>query len=209
MPEPEPGPTLGTIPARLDPEDNMRRLATAATVAAAASLVCACSSTKHTASSTPPTSGPSASSAPGGGSSPSAPGATIPPTTILASSVHALNEPVSVAGGSLDVFSYTAPATPNVKSAKPAPAGKSYAVVDVQSCVGASGGASAGPADFVLQLTDGSQTGPRVGVRDPAFVILQLKANACTRGFITFSIPAGARATQVLYAPSGAAWRVS
>ena len=164
----------------------------------------ACSSAHHAtnaATTTRPGAPPTVSS---GGSGPAT------STTVAVSSTNAVGARVASAnGGSVTFFSYAAPVTPNDRNAKLAPAGKEYATADVQSCAGPAAGTSAGPADFLLQLSDGRQVGPRITVRDPGLSITVLKANGCVRGFITFEIDAGATASLLVYIPESAAWHIA
>ena len=181
-------------------------------LSAVVAIVCvsACSSSKHSPQAASRT---TTSAGANGATASSSPATTAVPvstsTTVVVSSTHQMGQSVTVAGGTLTVFSYTAPTTPNDKNASAAPAGQMYATVDVQFCIGAAAGESAGPAEFALRLANGVDVHPRVGVRDPAFIVHRLQAHQCNRGFITFQIASGEHASAVVDATSANAWQIA
>jgi hypothetical protein len=110
-------------------------------------------------------------------------------------------------GFAVEVLGYTAPVTADDASVKP-PSGQVFAVVEVKACSGDQEAKSPGPAEFALQLADGSSAQPRVSVRKPAYLIATLKPTECTQGFISFTVPNGARPSRVVLTTDGSNWTV-
>jgi hypothetical protein len=138
--------------------------------------------------------------------------ATVAPTT---TTTIALRPPVKVGVGALvakgftvQVLGYTAPAKPDDPAVKP-PSGHEFAVVEVKACAGDQTAKAPGPAEFALKFADGSSVTPRVAVRKPVYLLTTLKPKECTQGFITFSVPAGARPSLVVLTTDGTTWSVS
>jgi hypothetical protein len=132
----------------------------------------------------------------GGGSPPQATTTTSAPKgSALGATLKTPN------GNSLTVYSYEQPATGLNQFLQPQQPNDEFAAIDVQGCAGTSA-ASLNPFDFNLQMPDNTRREPTYG-KDPALHSTDLTPGDCVRGWVTFEVPAGTRATSVVYSARG------
>ena len=133
-------------------------------------------------------------------------------SAVRARSALAMGEKVTLSNGeTVQVHGYEAEVRPEAAAGALADAGRSYAVVDVEACAGADGGATAEAARFELEMPDGSRIAPApVVAREPALRALGAPGE-CSRGTITYEVAPGQRprAVSFLAAQSTVRWQVS
>lgn len=113
----------------------------------------------------------------------------------------AQGEKVETKTGNFVTFHAYGPAKSDNQFIKPKE-GKEYAAIDMEFCAGLAveeGAAGANPFDFAIQLPDNTRGEQTIDIKEPGLHDTTLPPNECVRGWITFEIPAGQKATFVLY----------
>lgn len=111
----------------------------------------------------------------------------------------------------LTVHTFEASVTPANAFQKPK-AGYVFAAIEVTHCAGPAGNKrGANWFDWELQMADNTRATATIGVRQPELSSSALAANDCTRGWVSYEIPASAMPTFVVYTSAGAVgkWRIT
>jgi hypothetical protein len=120
--------------------------------------------------------------------------------------VFPMGERVVLPGGHwVRVHSYAAPVTPSNPYSQPR-AGATFAVIDVEGCVGPSAPPSGllNPFFFQLAMPDGTALQAGIPVKDPPLIFSTLAPGECDRGLVTFEVADQAKPVTVAYGiPAG------
>jgi hypothetical protein len=115
-------------------------------------------------------------------------------------------------GATVQVHGYSADITPSNPFSRPRP-GSSFAVVDAEGCSGPSQtpGGLLNPFFFHLEMPGSATIQAGIPVKDPALNVAGLAPGVCSRGFVTFEVPADTSPTTVVYGIPAASvrWTVS
>jgi hypothetical protein len=105
-------------------------------------------------------------------------------------------------GTQVTIYSFDSPVIPRDQSILPG-AGKIFAVAGAGVCPASNpvGGVTpVGAASLTLQMPDGSAIASSSSdAIQPALAAVNLTASQCTRGFVTFEVPSGAKPAYVVF----------
>jgi len=127
------------------------------------------------------------------------------------SSTPTVGTKIRVSNGSVKFWGYEQPVSADGTGKDPADPGQEYAAVDVEACSTATRKQQVTPFMFTLVLPEGSKEHATVTVKQPPMYSALLSKGDCTRGWVTFEVPQGSRATQLTFGVPGGTpskWKV-
>lgn len=99
-------------------------------------------------------------------------------------------------GNTVQVHTFQQPVQGDVVGAS---AGREFAAIEAEVCAGRRS-ARVTPARFVLEMADGSRRARSYfGPKEPQFPEGPVMANQCVRGWVSFEVPEGQRASYVVF----------
>ena len=128
------------------------------------------------------------------------------PSTTVATSPPTAPDPAALTmgqradtreGNTVQMYSYVQPVVGGLLEAD---AGREYAAVEAEICAGPRGARRVTPDAIAVEMPDGTRRGRSYfGPKEPALDDARLEGGACTRGWVSFEVPADTRPAHVVF----------